>query len=348
MNIPSVVDGRLRFGFRDAERRYARVALDCDEAITGRRRFRRTSAGWGLAIPAPEVSRLEYRLLLTARDGSVEVVCDPDNPERVRTAFGERSVVLLPGYSPPAWLYSDPPAGQVAELEHDDPTVGTLPMTVWSPAGLGDADPGPLLVVHDGPEYAELAALTTYAATRVDEQVLPAFRLALMRPVERDEWYAANPAYIRAELAALETIGKSFALTGPRVAMGASLGGLTALLLALAAPGDFGGVLTQSGSFFRADLDAQEEGYPSFSRVVEAVQEIEAGDTTDHPLQVAMTCGVLEENYANNLEVAAVLTRLGHDVSFFDVPDLHNYTAWRDSLDLALTGVLRSVWGTQG
>jgi enterochelin esterase-like enzyme len=348
MSIPSVVDGRLRFGFRDAERRYARVSLDCDDAITGRRRFRRTSAGWGLAIPAPQVSRLEYRLLLTARDGSVEVVCDPDNPERVRTAFGERSVVLLPGYSPPAWLHSAPPQGRATELAHSDPIIGTLGMTVWSPAGLADGDPAPLLVVHDGPEYAELAGLTTYAASRVDEQVLPAFRLALMRPVERDEWYSANPDYVRAELGALETIGTSFPLTGPRVAMGASLGGLTALLLALAAPGQFGGVLTQSGSFFRADLDAQEEGYPSFRRVVEAVQGIEAGDPTEHPLRVAMTCGLLEENYANNVAMAAALTRLGHDVRFFDVRDLHNYTAWRDSLDVALTGLLRSVWRTQG
>jgi hypothetical protein len=30
------------------------------------------------------------------------------------------------------------------------------------------------------------------------------------------------------------------------------------------------------------------------------------------------------------------------------VHDLHNYTAWRDSLDPALTDLLRSVWGAQG
>lgn len=348
MNVPSVVERQLLFQFADAERRYARVSLDCDDAIAGRRRFRRTLTGWALAIPRPDVSRLEYRLLLTAHDGSVEVVCDPDNPERVRTAFGERSVALLPGYSPPSWLCSDAPAGSLTEVEHTDPVIGTLPMAVWSPAGLDNASPAPLLIVHDGPEYAGLSGLTTYAAAMVGQQMLRPFRLALMRPVERDEWYAGNRDYIRAELAALETIAESFALTGPRVAMGASLGGLSALLLALAGPTTFGGVLAQSGSFFQADLDSQERGYPGFSRVVAVVRDVAGGEPTDQCLRVAMTCGTLEENYANNLMMASVLTGLGHEVRFFDVRDLHNYTAWRDSLHPALTDVLRAVWGTQG
>jgi enterochelin esterase-like enzyme len=334
MNVPSVVDRQLRFGLRDPERRYAEVSLDCDDAIPGRRRFRRTSTGWALRLRAPDVGRLEYRLILTAHDGSVEVVCDPANPERVRTAFGERSVALLPGYA--------------EYLEHRDDDIGTLPMTVWSPAGLAGSDAAPLLVVHDGPEYVELSALTSYAAAMVEARTLPRFRMALMHPVKRDEWYAANPDYIRAELAALETVGATFPVCGPRVAMGASLGGLTALLLTLAAPAQFHGLLAQSGSFFRADLDSQEEAYPSFARVVGAVHRIEGAEPTGQRLHVAMTCGVREENYANNLEMFAALLRLGHEVRFFDVRDLHNYTAWRDSLDPALTDLLRSVWGTQG
>jgi enterochelin esterase-like enzyme len=348
MSIPTVVDRQLRFRFRDAEHRYARVSLDCDDAIAGRRRFRRTAAGWALTLPTPDVSRLEYRILLTAWDGSVEVVCDPDNPERVRTAFGERSVALLPGYAAPRWLHTDAPAGAEQCLEHADPVVGTVPVTIWSPAGLRSCDPAPLLVVHDGPEYADLAGLTTYAAAMVHEQTLAPFRMALMRPVHRDEWYSGNPDYVRAEVAALGTIETAFPVTGPRVTMGASLGGLTALLLALADPTRFGGVLAQSGSFFRSDLDSQEKDYPTYERVVAAVRAVQAGAPTGRHLEVAMTCGVREENYANNLEMATALRRLGHRVRFFDVADLHNYTAWRDSLDPALTGMVRSVWGAQG
>jgi len=35
-------------------------------------------------------------------------------------------------------------------------------------------------------------------------------------------------------------------------------------------------------------------------------------------------------------------------VVFSRVPDLHNYTAWRDSLDPALTDLLRKCWGATG
>ena len=39
--------------------------------------------------------------------------------------------------------------------------------------------------------------------------------------------------------------------------------------------------------------------------------------------------------------MAAALRRAGHTVTHVEVPDLHNYTAWRDALDPHLTAVLR-------
>ena len=130
--------------------------------------------------------------------------------------------------------------------------------------------------------------------------------------------------------------------------MGASLGGLSALLTALAARPTFAGVVSQSGSFFSRDLDEQESTYPYFDRVVAAVDTIGIGHRSPQPLQIGMTCGALEENLANNERMAEVLTRLGHQVSFRPVADLHNYTGWRDSLDPTLTEVLRAVWGARG
>jgi len=348
MATPFVRDSQLVFSLDDSTGSLARVALDCDDAITGRRRFRRTSAGWTLTLPRPPLWRVEYRLLQTGHDGSVEVVCDPANPERVRTAFGERSVALLPGYRPPAWLDHEGAAATVTRLEHSSDVLGRLPIDVWAPDTLGPADAAPLLVVHDGPEYADLAQLAAYSAAMVGDQTLPPYRMALMHPLERDAWYTANRDYLRAELDALDTVGRSFAVSGPFVAMGASLGGLSALLVALAGEHRFGGVLSQSGSFFTSELDLQESSYPYFDRVVGAVRDVAGGGRSDHPLEIALTCGVSEENYANNKEMAATLRRNGHEVRLQGVRDLHNYTAWRDSLHPALTDVLRSVWGAGG
>ena len=59
-----------------------------------------------------------------------------------------------------------------------------------------------------------------------------------------------------------------------------------------------------------------------------------------HPVPVTMTCGALEENLANNEAMAATLAGLGYPVTLRQVPDVHNYTAWRDCLDPDLTGLL--------
>ena len=82
---------------------------------------------------------------------------------RVPGAFGEKSVIEFSGYQPPAWLARPGPPGRRREL-----TIGSrsltdsLPVTLWAPDGLGDRVPAPLLLVHDGPEYDELAGLTSY------------------------------------------------------------------------------------------------------------------------------------------------------------------------------------------
>lgn len=344
MAQPTVTKDHLVFSFEDPDRSLARVSLYCDDAIDGRRRFRRTSSGWSLSVPRPDLNRVEYRFVVTVRAGETTVICDPANPERVRTAFGERSVASLPGYRPPAWAQRELEQGSLRDVTHTDADLGDLPIRLWSPAGLDDATPAPLLVVHDGPEYERLAGLTTYASAQIVDGCIPSFRMALMQPVERDDWYAANPAYVAAGLAAVDLVAETVATAGPLVVMGASLGGLTAILVGLAAPGRVGGVFAQSGSFFTSDLDEQESSYPYFEQVSAAVLDLPVAVTSE-PLVVGMTCGRMEENWENNEAMAARLSGVGHLVELTPLDDLHNYTAWRDAFDPALTQVLRAVWG---
>ena len=106
-----------------------------------------------------------------------------------------------------------------------------------------------------------------------------------------------------------------------------------------------GGVYSQSGSFFQVRHDDSESGYRYFGRISRLVQSVLDMRHAEHPLVVGMSCGALEENAANNRDMAAALRRAGHDVTLREVPDLHNYTAWRDALDPGLTDVLRRVWG---
>ena len=63
------------------------------------------------------------------------------------------------------------------------------------------------------------------------------------------------------------------------------------------------------------------------------------------PVPVVMTCGAVEENVHNNRLMAATLARQGHRVKLHEVPDAHNFTAWRDAFDPYLVELLRAVWG---
>lgn len=348
MPAPSVIEQQLIFSVDDADRAIVRLGLDCDDAVIGPRRFRRRRGGWTLPIPRPDLDRVEYRLVVTDRSGDTAVVCDPGNPERVRTAFGERSVALMPGYERPEWLQHPGPEGTPLTLTHTDEELGEIPVTVWTPAGLSVDQPAPILLANDGPEYADLADLTTYASGVVAVGAVPAFRLVLLQPVERDEWYAANPDYLAATADVVATVAAAVPVSGGPVVMGASLGGLSAVLAATMPDSPFVGAFSQSGSFFQPRLDPQESGYPYFDRVSAAVDRMTRAGPTPSPRLIGMTCGALEENQVNNAALATALEQQGHLVMFRTHADLHNYTGWRDSLHPTLTELLARSWSSDG
>jgi enterochelin esterase family protein len=57
-----------------------------------------------------------------------------------------------------------------------------------------------------------------------------------------------------------------------------------------------------------------------------------------------LTVGTAEENAHNNRQMARALAAQGYEVSFEEVPDLHNYVGWRDAFDPHLTTLLRRAW----
>ena len=61
------------------------------------------------------------------------------------------------------------------------------------------------------------------------------------------------------------------------------------------------------------------------------------------PVPVVLTCGAIEENVENNRLMARALQARGYPVTLHEVPDMHNYTAWRDAFDPHLTRLLQQV-----
>ena len=329
----------------DPEGRLTAVELLCDRALTREpRAFARNGAGWTLRLARPPVARFEYLLRLHGADGGSETICDPDNAERAPGAFGEKSVVRFPDYVPPAWLGAHGVAGETRDVSVACPGLGGVQARIWSPAGSDRAAPLPLVVAHDGPEYDSLSRLGHFVAASIAAGGVPPLRLALLAPGTRDQWYSASPVYAR-ELWA-HPAGARRGGCGrrpprrdghePRCARDAAR---TAHL-----PVRLRRVVPAIGSFFAPEHDAHESGFVRYLRLVRAVQHILRNDPPGRPVPVALTCGAAEENAANNHLMARALSEQGYEVSIEVVPDLHNFTAWRDAFAPSLPGLIRRAW----
>ncbi len=352
---PIVHPSELRFSLADPDRKLRRVML-AQEVARPRLGppFRRRGDRWLLRFPRPDADRMEYLLELTWSDGRTELVPDPANPLRAPGPFGEKSAVELEAYSAPGWLRSQAPPGRV---EHVRVRVGRLKTTmvvpVWHHHGAGAGAPQPhhgawagvpqphtLLLVHDGPEYAEYSLLLHFLDAIAAEGRVPPVAAALLPPVERNETYSASALYAAA---LAREIVPALAKAVPherRIGIGASLGALAMLHAHRRHPQLFDALLLQSGSYFRRRFDRQEAEFPRFERISRFVGEVLRGKDPA-PIPVAITCGTAEENLANNRAVAAALAEQGYDVRFATVRDAHNWTCWRDGLDPHLPELLR-------
>jgi enterochelin esterase family protein len=175
--------------------------------------------------------------------------------------------------------------------------------------------------------------------------MLPPHRVALLAPGPRDEWYSASALYSRAlYVDVVPALQQAVAVTGDPVGMGASLGALAMLVTQRRAPGTFAALFLQSGSFFMPRFDSQESGFGRYARIVRVVRRILRAGEHPNPIPVALTCGTAEENVLNNRVMARALAEQGYEAQLDEVPDLHNYTGWRDALDPHLTRLLQGVW----
>ena len=330
---PSTLDSHrdpaIRFSYRERGPRLARVQLA--HAVPGLPyRFTRRGRTWELAAPLPDVDRLEYQLELVDRTGSSELIVDPENPLRASGPWGAKSVLELPGYRAPAWLDAEPLGAAEAVVFASRILRAKLPARLWTHP---DADErSPLLIAHDGPEYAEHASLLTLLGR------LPPLRAVLLAPVDRNETYSASARYARA---LVEELLPSFGPARVRIGLGASLGALSLLHAHRRYPESFDALFLQSGSFFRR-RDLHEARFPRFDRIGRFVGSVLAGRAT-RPIPVTIGCGTIEDNFPANAAMFEALRRQGYDARFQPFRDGHNWVAWRDSFHPHLLRLLERV-----
>jgi enterochelin esterase family protein len=327
------------FSLVDEGRRFVSVSL-AQEVVRPRLGppFAFDGESWRLHFVRPDADRLEYLLQIDGVLGP-----DPANPRRAAGPFGDKSVIEWPAYRPPGWLDSTAAEGRLEPVglrcRRLGGSVDALVYSTPEPPREG----APLLVVHDGPEYARYSRLTRFLDAMNADQRIPPLWAALLPPVDRNETYSASAVYAAALTRELLPELRRHLAHGPRVGVGASLGALALLHAQTRQPGHFDALLLQSGSFFRQRFDKVESSFGRYRRITRFVGTVLHGAGEERTIPVMVTCGTAEENLANNRAVAAALAGRGYPVRFAEVRDAHNWVCWRDALDPHLVDLLQAV-----
>jgi enterochelin esterase family protein len=320
----------------DPEHRFGEVVLGHELRRPRRVPFAFDDGCWRLEFPRPDADRMQY---LIGIDGSFAP--DASNPRRTPSPFGEMSVIEWPEYRPPEWLDTIADHGPVEQLElRCRRLVARVPVLLYATADPPSRD-APLLVVHDGPEYAQFSALTRFLDAMSWEERIPPLRAALIQPIDRNETYSASALYAAALVRELLPEITRRAPHSAVIGMGASLGAVAMLHAHVRHPGTFDALLLQSGSFFRQRFDKQEAGFGRYRRITRFAGSAlrDAGE----PIPVAVTCGTAEENRANNLLLTDALLEQGFAAWYADQRDAHNWTCWRDAFDPHLPALIEAA-----
>ena len=156
----------------------------------------------------------------------------------------------------------------------------------------------------------------------------------LVDTARREDDFSCNPRWASRTAASLE---------GPLVGVGCSLGALALLHLHWTRPGPLVGLLLQSGSFFHAEHERYERDFRHFARVHASVDRVLAGRRPPPRIPVTLTCGLGEQNRANNRPVAEALAANGWEVRLVEHPGGHDWDAWRLALREELPRLERRV-----
>lgn len=304
---------------------------------------------WAVTIELPPESRIEYKFEVV-RDGRQELVVDPLNPVLAHDPFGANSVCQGAGYQRPEWTFPDENARAGSLLHARIPSKAfgeDRDVQIYLPARFRRNRRYPLLIVHDGVDYLQFAALQTVLDNLIFNLEIPQMIVAMTQSPDRLVEYAADDrhaAFVAQDL--LEYMRAEYPLIDEpeaRGLMGASFGGVATLHAAWRHPGVFGCLLLQSGSFAFSDLGHHKRG-PVFDPVVEFMNAFRKVPGTPAG-KVYMSCGIYESLIYENRSLVPLLQRQDVDLRFEEARDAHNWENWRDRLRHGLSWLFPGpVW----
>ncbi|MFK5688246.1 alpha/beta hydrolase-fold protein [Ornithinimicrobium sp. LYQ92] len=296
-----------------------------------------TTPLWYVTIELPAASRVEYQIEVRT-DGGVETFNDPLNPHVAHSPVGSSSVCHAAGYQVPTWVHpqGDARPGEIVDLPFQSKALRRMTHNrVYLPARFRRSSHYPLLVVHDGDDYLNYAAMGTVLDNLIHDLDMAETIVVFSNPADRlREYpnYAPHARHLTHELLPLvEDQLPVISRADARCLMGASFGGVAALSTAYRNPGVWDNLLLQSGSFVFTDIGSDHGGGPAFDPVVTFMNRYRA-----RPRRLAarmfLTCGVYEPLIVPNRSMVPVFESTGSQVRYVESRDGHSWENWRDRL----------------
>lgn len=149
---------------------------------------------WALTIELPEGSRIEYKLEVVA-NGQRSLILDPLNKVTAQDPFGANSVCQGEGYQRPSWSLPNDEArpgachgGKIYSTSFAEERE----YQVYLPARYKPKRRYPLLIVHDGFDYFNFAALGTVLDNLIHQLEIPAMIVVMTQSPDRLNEYAGD------------------------------------------------------------------------------------------------------------------------------------------------------------
>ncbi|CAN5317339.1 hypothetical protein BH18ACT5_BH18ACT5_03450 [soil metagenome] len=294
-----------------------------------------------LRLPLPSTGRIEYRLRL--RSGRTQTAIeDPLNPPSASNPFGVNSVVTGPQYRLP-WYEKGASLGEGSLHEirvHSSSLGGRRHHHVYLPAGITRKEARTLLLVHDGSDFLKHGGLGRALDQLVDKGVIPKLAALLVDPRDRIPEYGASINHSRHLVnEVLPHVARRLRIWAPghrTVALGSSLGGVAALAVASHYPKAIGAVVSLSGSF----AHRTDHFWPAsvFLPVIDFLDSFDP--SLLEGMRMYQSVGSYEGLVDFNRRLRPLLAAGGINLKSIETWTGHDWGAWRDRLEEALTFVL--------
>lgn len=285
------------------------------------------------ALTLPDDVYFEYAFL----DEAGNMRADPERSERADNPwYGEVSAVYGPEYqSNPFATPADVPTGETKRLRLESRHLKqTKRVSIYTPKDF-ENEPLPVVYVQDGVALYRYVKLHLRLENLLRAGLVRPAQLVFLEPTDRTQEYGFNAAYQKFVLEeALPEVERTVSVTDERIALGASLGGLASVLLALDKPKLFRSVVSFSGAFLGSP--AERDFYRSEQSWV--LNELKGREKL--PLRFYTEVGTLEWLTNVNREVAHVLTDKGYEHLYVERSAGHNWTNWKNGFQGALTFAL--------